>query len=93
MYLKFDEIYYIYYLFLVGLMIINSQMWWVRAFSSTVNPNYSIYMNLFATVYQLIITILIIKYFGFIGMLVSIIIMNILIMGFWLKKGYEYVRI
>ena len=66
-------------------------MWWVRAFSNTVNPNYSIYMNLFATMYQLSVTVISTYYFGFIGMIIAIILMNLFILGFWLLKGYKYV--
>lgn len=71
--------------------IIGAQMWWTRIFSNTVNPNYSIYVNLFATLYQLIITVFISKYFGFEGMLYSILIMQILIYSYLLKKVYDYV--
>jgi O-antigen/teichoic acid export membrane protein len=91
--IRFEDIYNLYYILLAILYILLSQMWWLRAFSNTVNPNYSIYMNLFATFYQLIITVLVTKYFAFIGMLVSLIIMNILILSFWLRKGYKYVYI
>ena len=87
----FLDTYYFIYVLLICLMILNSQMWWVRAFSNTVNPNYSIYMNLFATFFQLTFTIFLTKYFGFLGMLVSFIIMNTFILGFWLRKGYKYV--
>jgi len=89
--IEFDEIYSNYFLLVAILYILTSQMWWVRAFSNTVNPNYSIYMNLFATIFQLTITILLSKYFGFIGMLISIIVMNIIILNFWFRKGYKYV--
>jgi len=81
----------LYYLFVLFLHILIAEMWWVRIFSNTVNPNYSIIMNLFATFYQLSITIIATKIFGLIGLLFSIMIMNFLILIFWLKKGYKYV--
>jgi len=89
--IEFDNIYNVYFLLVSSLYILTSQMWWVRAFSNTVNPNYSIYMNLFATIFQLTITILLSKYFGFIGMLISLILMNLIILIFWFRKGYKYV--
>lgn len=89
--IQFDNIYSTYFLLVAVLYILISQMWWVRAFSNTVNPNYSIYMNLFATIFQLTITILLSKYFGFVGMLLSIIAMNIIILSFWFRRGYNYV--
>ena len=89
--IEFTNIYNKYFSLVSMLYILTSQMWWVRAFSNTVNPNYSIYMNLFATIFQLTITILLSKYFGFIGMLISIIVMNIIILSFWFRKGYKYV--
>jgi O-antigen/teichoic acid export membrane protein len=89
--IEFYDIYNNYFLLVAILYILTSQMWWVRAFSNTVNPNYSIYMNLFATIFQLTVTILLSNYFGFIGMLISIVFMNIIILSFWFRKGYKYV--
>ncbi len=83
--------YHLYYLLLLVLIILNSQMWWVRAFSNTVNPNYSIYMNIFATLFQLTFTVVLSKYFGLEGMLSSMIFMNLAILLFWFQKGYKYV--
>jgi O-antigen/teichoic acid export membrane protein len=85
--------YDIYFILLALLVVINSQMWWVKAFSNTVNPNYSVVGNLFATVYQLSVVVLITKYYGLVGMIISIVIMNILIYLYILQKVKKYVRI
>jgi O-antigen/teichoic acid export membrane protein len=88
--INFFGIYRIYYLLLIILTILVSQMWWVRIFSNVVNPSYSIYMNLFSMLYQLSISYLSVKMFGFIGLIISLIIMNIIIFIFWIKEGREY---
>ncbi len=83
---------YNFYYFLVSIItILSVAQWWARIFSNTVNPNYSLYSNIFATLYQLSITIIISMNFGFIGMLLSIMTMNIILLLYWLKKGYNYV--
>ncbi len=89
--IEFISTYNTYIIISAFIIIISSQMWWVRIFSNTVNPNYSIYMNLFAVLYQLCITILMSKYFGFEGMLYSMLLMQVLIYLYWLQKGHNYV--
>lgn len=51
-------------------------LWWVRIFSNTVNPNYSLYMNIF----QLTITVFMTYLFEIKGLLVS---MNTIV-GFYM---------
>jgi O-antigen/teichoic acid export membrane protein len=65
------------YLLLSILTIITSVLWWTRIFSNVVNPNYSLYMNIFATIYQLTVTIIITYLFGINSLIYSIIFMNI----------------
>ena len=94
MVVEFNETYSYYYILIAVTSIITSSLlWWVRIFSNTVNPNYSLYMNLFATFYQLTITIYMTKIFGLEGLLISFMIMNMLIFVYWIKKGQEYVYI
>lgn len=94
MVVEFNETYFYYYILIALTSIITSSLlWWVRIFSNTVNPNYSLYMNLFATFYQLTITIYMTKIFGLEGLLISFMIMNMLIFVYWIKKGQEYVYI
>lgn len=81
----------IYVLFAL-LLFISSILWWVRIFSNVVNPNYSLYMNIFATAFQLTITVFTTYSFGLEGLIVSIIIMNLLIAFYWLRKVKKYVR-
>jgi len=90
--IEFLDSYYIFFILLIGLTILNSQMWWVRIFSNTVNPNYSLYMNMFATAFQLTITVFMTYLFGLEGLIVSTIIMNLLIVFYWLRRVKEYVR-
>lgn len=83
---------YSVYFFLVmvwNLLILT--MWWVRIFSNTVNPNYSLYMNLFATTFQLTVTIMMAKLFGIYGLLSSVVMMNIIILSYWVVKVRGYV--
>lgn len=89
--IKLISIYNFYYTLLALIIILGSLMWWVRIFSNTINPNFSIYMNLFATIYQLTITFYITNVFELNGMLISLLILNILLFSYWLKKGYNYV--
>jgi len=70
---------------------VSSTMWWARIFSNVVNPNYSLYMNLFATCYQLSVTIFLVYIFGLMGMLGSIIIMHCILLFYWIKKVEKYV--
>ncbi len=94
MVVEFNETYSYYYILIAVTSIITSSLlWWVRIFSNTVNPNYSLYMNLFATFYQLTITIYMTKIFGLEGLLISFMIMNMLIFVYWIKKGQEYAYI
>jgi len=94
MVVEFNETYSYYYILIAVTSIITSSLlWWVRIFSNTVNPSYSLYMNLFATFYQLTITIYMTKIFALEGLLISFMIMNILIFIYWIKKGQEYVYI
>ena len=84
--------YNIYYLFICMNTIININMWWVRPFSNVVNPNYSINMNVFSTIFQLLITICVTKYYHIEGMLASLLVMNTLIILMWIKIGVKYVK-
>lgn len=94
MVVEFNETYSYYYMLIALTSIFTSSLlWWVRIFSNTVNPNYSLYMNLFATFYQLTITIYMSKLFGLEGLLISFMIMYMLTFIYWIKKGCEYVYI
>jgi len=87
--IKFQDNYLFNYLLLLILMLITSQMWWGRIFANVINVTYSIYQNIFATIYQLCITIITTYYYGFEGILISLILMNIIILinwYYWLKK-------
>lgn len=92
MHIVFLPDYNLYFSMLALLTILNSQMWWIRAFSNTVNPNYSIYINVFATFFQLSVTLIMSKLYGLNGMLVSMNAMNLLILGYWFTKGYKYIH-
>jgi O-antigen/teichoic acid export membrane protein len=71
-------------------MIIKSMHWWTRVFSNVVNPNYSLYMNSFATIYQLTITVFFIYFFNIKGLIISIILLYILIGVYFLIKVKNY---
>lgn len=80
---EFFENYNIVYLLFALFTFISSMLWWVRIFSNTVNPNYSLYMNIFATIFQLTITVFMTYLFEIKGLLVSMIIMNTIV-GFYM---------
>lgn len=80
---EFFESYNIVYLLFALFTFISSMLWWVRIFSNTVNPNYSLYMNIFATIFQLTITVFMTYLFEIKGLLVSMIIMNTIV-GFYM---------
>jgi O-antigen/teichoic acid export membrane protein len=61
------------------LIIATSMVWWVRVFSNVVNVNYSLYMNIFATVFQLSITVCLTYLFGIKGLIISMFVMTLII--------------
>jgi O-antigen/teichoic acid export membrane protein len=89
---QFINEYSIYYLLISLVVYLGSMMWWVRSFSNTVNPNYSLYMNLFATIFQMTITISMTHIYGFYGMINSILIMNLILLTYWITKVNSYVK-
>jgi O-antigen/teichoic acid export membrane protein len=74
------------------LMIVTNLLWWARVFSNVVNPKYSLYMNIYATIFQLTITVLAAFIFRINGIIISMILMNISIGFFWVLKLQNYVR-
>jgi O-antigen/teichoic acid export membrane protein len=80
-------VYYKYLYILLSLVtILVSMQWWGRIFSNTVNPNYSLYSNLFATLFQLTITILSTYLFELEGLVFSLITMNLFLFIYWVIK-------
>jgi O-antigen/teichoic acid export membrane protein len=73
-----SELYALYRLLSV-LVLVTSMLWWTRVFSNVVNPNYSLYMNIFATIFQLTITVLATYLFGVNGLITSMIVMNLIV--------------
>ena len=71
-------------------MLATSMLWWARVFSNVVDPNYSLYMNIFATIFQLTITVLATYLFSVNGLIVSMIFMNILIGLYFCIKITDY---
>ena len=86
-----SELYVLYGLLSV-LILVTSMLWWTRVFSNVVDPNYSLYMNIFATIFQLTITVLATYLFSVNGLIVSMIVMNSIIGIYWLMKVRNYVR-
>jgi O-antigen/teichoic acid export membrane protein len=86
-----SELYFLYGLLSI-LMLATSMLWWARVFSNVVDPNYSLYMNIFATIFQLTITVLATYLFSVNGLIVSMIVMNSIIGIYWLMKVRNYVR-
>jgi O-antigen/teichoic acid export membrane protein len=80
------------YVLMSVFIVVTNLLWWVRVFSNVVNPNYSLYMNIFATIFQLTITILATNLFGVNGLIISMILMYVLIGIFWIIKMWNYVR-
>lgn len=89
---NYTSMYSNYYIALIFLTFIVIMMWWVRIFSNTVDPSYSLYMNIFATIFQLTVTILMAKSFGIFGLIISMLVMNVIIFSYWLRKAYCYVN-
>ena len=86
--MKIEFVAYYNYLFILlsFVTVLVSMQWWSRIFSNTVNPNYSLYSNLFATLFQLTITILSTYLFNLEGLLFSLITMNLFLFIYWVKK-------
>jgi len=84
---------YLFYFMLLGLISLFSILqWWVRIFSNTINPNFSIRTNFFATLFQILVTIQLVRYFHFIGLLISLLLLNILIFYYYILKLKKYVK-
>jgi len=81
---------YLHIIFLIS--SITAFLWWVRIFSNTVNPTYSLYLNLMATVYQVIITSFFAYLYGLYGVLFSLLTLQLILACFWLYLGKSYVN-
>lgn len=73
---------YIILLFSVTYTLMTS-MWWTRIFSNTVNPVYSLVAGAFSTVYQLLVSTLAVYYFGLVGLICSMLSVNVLLFVYW----------
>jgi O-antigen/teichoic acid export membrane protein len=82
----FIQEYQSYFVLIAIFSILIALQWWVRIFSNTVNPNYSIYMNLFSTIYQLSVVVYFVNMFGIVGLIASVIPMHLIIYLYYLLK-------
>lgn len=89
---SFKNQYYFIFIICSLTAILGVLMWWVRIFSNVVNPNYSLYLNILATIYQLSVTIILSKLYGIEGMLMSLLFLNILLIYIWIKIYKNYVK-
>lgn len=67
--------------------LISSLFWWVRIFSNSVNPIYSLYLNLMATFFQLIITSILTYFFGLYGVLFALLLLQTILGCCWTYLG------
>ena len=77
----------IYTMVLCGLAnFLQSFLWWARPFGNTVNPNYSISINLICSFISIISLIIFIPYLNIVGAALSILIVNIVAYLYWVRK-------
>lgn len=88
--LEFFPKYYQYYFLILCLNMFIALLWWGRIFSNTVNPNYSLYMNLFAFLYQICIIIVVTLLFGFYGFIIGMLLLYGIIYTYYFYKLKRY---
>jgi len=75
----YEPEYLSYFIIIFAASLIASLLWWVRIFSNAVNPIYSVYLNLIATFFQLIITSILTFFYGLYGMLFALLLLQIIL--------------
>lgn len=63
-----------------------SIFWWVKSFSSTVNPYFSLYASLISTLCIITLSFILLYVFGFVGIGLSLLINNIILSAYWIIK-------
>ena len=80
-------IYLIIAISLCGLAtFVQASLWWARPFSNAVNPNYSIFMNIYVTIILLPSLYIFVNLFGILGGHLSILIVNLAAYLYFRKK-------
>ena len=63
-----------------------SMFWWVTNFSSSVNPNFSLFANLISTLCIITLSFILLYVFGFVGIGLSLLINSIILAAYWIIK-------
>jgi O-antigen/teichoic acid export membrane protein len=91
MVLKYQPDYYNYLIIIFFTSAVSALLWWCRIFSNTVNPVYSLHMNLLATFYQLIFVSICADLYGLQGVLLALLLLQIILGSCWIYLGKRYV--
>ena len=86
---NFDYIYII----LSIIFSIDAFLWWRRLFSNAYNLNYSLHINIIRVIYISTVSIVLTYIFGMKGLLVSLLVLKIYALYFWLTRLNKYRRI
>jgi O-antigen/teichoic acid export membrane protein len=82
------ELSYLYYFYVMCLtMVFAAMQWWARPFANTVNPMYSVNMNLFATIYQLIVLVAFTYVWGVLGAIWALFLLQLSLAIIWFYLG------
>lgn len=86
--LKIENSYEINFLFycLPFTSLFLSIFWWVKNFSSSVNPNFSLYSNLISTFCIITSSSIFLYMFGFVGIGLSLLVNSIILAVYWIMK-------
>jgi O-antigen/teichoic acid export membrane protein len=89
--IKYQHDYLGYLIIIFFTSAISALLWWCRIFSNTVNPAYSLCMNLLATFYQLIFVSICAYFYGLNGVLFALLLLQVILGICWIYLGKRYV--
>ncbi|MCG7531148.1 oligosaccharide flippase family protein [Psychrobium sp. MM17-31] len=84
--------YFLYFLIISFTMVFASMQWWARPFSNTVNPMYSVNINLFSSFYQLLVVALCAYVWGLNGVIFALFILQLILATVWFLLGKIYIN-
>lgn len=79
-----------YYILVFSTALINSALWWGRNFSNVVDPNISLRINFISSIYQLTALVLFTYLWGIYGLLISLLVLNIFLVGIYIVTAIKY---